>query len=107
MKEKLQSELAQLLEKQNKARRDEVFGGLSPAERVEYNARAERIHVLEKGIQASSAKLRRQWNKTPGTDTPRSEAHQPYRSREKESTNAFTDSLRTKWKNDSDEQGRE
>ena len=49
-----QSELTRLRKDQNKARQDEVFGGLSPEERAEYNGKAERIHELESEIQASA-----------------------------------------------------
>ena len=49
-----QSELTRLRKEQNKARQNEVFGGLSPAERAEYNGKAERIHDLESEIQASA-----------------------------------------------------
>ena len=38
---------------------------------------------------------KRQWNKESETDTPRGESRQPYRTREQDSTNAFTDSLKT------------
>ena len=47
LEEKPQFELIRLRKEQNKARQDEVFGGLSPAERAEYNGKAERIHELE------------------------------------------------------------
>ena len=67
-----QSELTRLRKEQNKARQNEVFGGLSPAERAEYNEKAERIHELESEIQASAvaknswqsakAKQSRHWN---------------------------------------------
>jgi hypothetical protein len=50
--EKPESELARLREEQSKTRQEEVFGGLSLAERAQYNAKAERIHVLERTIQA-------------------------------------------------------
>jgi len=56
-KEQPESELKRLRNEQSKARQDEVFGGLSHAERAEYNGKAERIHELE-----------------------RLQAHQPYRS---------------------------
>jgi hypothetical protein len=56
VEKKTQSELTQLRKDQNKARQDEVFGGLSPAEWAEYNGRAERIHELESEIQASSGR---------------------------------------------------
>jgi hypothetical protein len=52
--ENTQSELIRLRKEQNKARRDEVFGGLSPAELAEYNGKAERIHELENYFQASA-----------------------------------------------------
>jgi hypothetical protein len=71
-KEKPQSELTRLRKDQTKSRQDEVFGGLSPAERAEYNGKAERIHKLESEIQASEvakkslqsakAEQSRQWN---------------------------------------------
>jgi hypothetical protein len=51
-KEKLQSELTRLRSEQEKTRWDEVFGGLSPAERAEYDTRAARIHKLESEIRA-------------------------------------------------------
>ena len=41
------SELIRLLKEQNKARQNEVYGGLSPAEKAEYDARSQRIHELE------------------------------------------------------------
>ena len=52
--EKPQSELTRLRKEQNKARHDEVFGGLSPAELAAYNRKAERIHELENYFQASA-----------------------------------------------------
>lgn len=112
MKENPESELTRLRKEQRKTLQDEVFGGLSPAETAAYNARADRIHALENEIQSSAAAAdrRRQSNKNAETDTPQSEAHQPYRSREKDSANAFTDSLRTnrgKRKNDSAEKDNE
>jgi hypothetical protein len=53
VEEKPQSELQRLRKDQSKARQDEVFGGLSLAERAEYNAKAERIHELESEIQVT------------------------------------------------------
>jgi len=47
VEEKPQSELIRLRKEQNKTRRDEVFGGLSPAELAEYDGKAQRIHELE------------------------------------------------------------
>jgi hypothetical protein len=43
-------ELVRLLKAQLKARRDEVFGGLSHAEQAGYNRRSERIRELEEGM---------------------------------------------------------
>ena len=104
----LQSELTRLRKQQAKARQDEVFGGLSRAERAEYDARADRIHDVETELElhtgpaepgASSDRLaaaqRREWVKKSATDTPQSEAHQPYRSRERDLANAFADPLKT------------
>jgi hypothetical protein len=59
VQKKSQSELTLLLKDQDKARQDEVFGGLSPAERAEYNGRAERIHKLESEIRASGVAEKR------------------------------------------------
>jgi len=58
VEEKTQFELIRLREEQNKARHDEVFGGLSPAERLEYNEKAERIHELENDLKTEQS---RQW----------------------------------------------
>ena len=49
------SELKRLGQEQDKTRRDEVFGGLSAAERAEYDVKRVRIHALEREIQASAA----------------------------------------------------
>jgi hypothetical protein len=97
-----ESELKQLRKEQNKARQDEGFGGLSRAERAEYNRKEERIHQLERQIQASvvattnldsaKAEQRRQSNKASETDTPQGEAHQPYRNRETDSAGRSIDS---------------
>ena len=115
--EKPESELARLRKEQDKTRLDEVFGGLSPAERAEYNRKAERIHVLEstiqaralanKSSQAARTNQRRQWKEESETDTPQAAAHQPYRSREKDSANASRHSTekRGKAKNEADEKG--
>ena len=115
--EKPESELARLREEQRKTRQDEVFGGLSLAERARYNGKAERIHVLESTIQAqevaqkssqsAKATQRRHWKSD--SETPQAEAHQPYRSREKDSAHASRDTTkkRGKVKNESDEKGSE
>ena len=49
-----QSELAGLLQEQIKARQREVFGGLSHAEKAEYNRRAERIRELGPHLQTDT-----------------------------------------------------
>lgn len=99
-KEKPELELNRLRRELGKARQDEVFGGLSPAERSEYNRKAERLHELlgeihmsaiaERSSGAAKAEQERQWSKDPETDTPQGEAHQPYCSREEHSTNSST-----------------
>jgi hypothetical protein len=84
----LQSELTRLRKQQAKARQDEVFGGFSLAERVEYDARAHRIHDVETEIelytkpaeQGFSSDIvatgqRLEWEKKSETDTPQSKAH--------------------------------
>ena len=91
-------ELKTLRAEQAKTRRDEVFGGLSPAERADYNQKSHRIHELETEIYAKSvattssesakADQRRSWNKQSETDTARGEGRQSYRSREEGSTNS-------------------
>jgi hypothetical protein len=93
--QKRESELKRLRAEQYKSLQDEVFGGLSPAERARYEVKSERIHELESKIQASAvaenrsqsakAERKRQWNKESETDTPQADAQQPYRSREKDS----------------------
>ena|ERR1700722_5903456 len=103
-KEEPDLELKRLHAELNKARRDEVFGGLSPAELAECSRKSERIRELESEIRVRAvakqssgnarAEQTRQWNKDPETDTPQSEAHLPYRSREKDSTDSSTDSRR-------------
>jgi hypothetical protein len=45
--ETTRSELIRLLKEQNKARQNEIYGGLSRAEQTEYDTRAKRIHELE------------------------------------------------------------
>lgn len=118
-KEKPESELTRLRVEQEKTRRDEVFGGLSPAERTEYEKKADRIRTLESQIQASAvakkssqnatATRRRQCKIKSETDSPQGEVRQPYGSREKGSTDASRDSTkrRGKRKNEPDEKGSE
>ncbi len=98
-KEKADSEVKRLRKEQEKTRRDEVFGGLTNAERSEYERKSDRIHELESKISvksAASAKAEQklQWNRDSETDTPQGEAHQPYHSREKYSTDSSTESRR-------------
>ena len=101
-----------LLDEQRKARRDEVFGGFTAGERRAYEARRSRIHDLTEEIlevrrkeaeaNLTAAKQRHDWNEQAQTDTSQNEARQPYRSRESDSSRAFTDSQkrsRTKKKN--------
>jgi hypothetical protein len=45
--ESSQAELARLLQEQSQTRQDEVFGGLSTEERVDYEIKADRILELE------------------------------------------------------------
>jgi hypothetical protein len=81
---KPESELEQLRKKQRIMRQNEIFGGLTKAERAEYNARARRIGELELelSINAAKAERERQWNGKSETDTPQIEARQSYRDRE-------------------------
>jgi hypothetical protein len=51
--ESLQSELARLQKEQAKTREDEVFGGLSPAERSAYDCKQARIEELEHHLYGS------------------------------------------------------
>ena len=43
----------------------------------------------------AAAKQTQEWNKESETDTPQGEARQPYRPREQDSVNGFTESLNT------------
>lgn len=102
----LEHELKKLRAEQAKIRRNEVFGGLTPAERADYNHKSHRIHELETEIyanfvattssEAAKAEQRLSWNKQSETDTPRDEAHQPYRSREEGSANSSKQRARVK-----------
>jgi hypothetical protein len=96
-----QSEVTRLRKTQFLARQQEIYGGFSPAERTEYDNRAKRIEELDAQLQAiaftdkAAAEQRREWNKSSETDTPKSEARQPYYSREKDSTTTLTESSKT------------
>jgi len=98
--ETAQSEVIRLRKAQVLAREREIYGGFSPAEQIEYDERAKRITELDHQVRAlailenAATEQRREWNKSGETDTPQSEARQPYRSREKDSTTAFTESLK-------------
>ena len=107
-----EKELARLRKEQSKASRDEIFGGFTTGERAAYEARGRRIHALEAEIvesrnkesevQTRAVKQRTEWNRQSEPDTPQSQARQPYRSRESNSSKAFSDSqkkLRTKKSN--------
>ena len=89
------TELERLRERRLVIRRNEVYGGLSKAERAEYEAVARRIDALIKAIalfdRAQAAETRVE---SPETDTPQNGARQPYRSREKDSTTAFVDAVK-------------
>jgi hypothetical protein len=95
------SELARLRKRQRQARQDEVYGGFSKSERAEYDSRAERINELDAQLQTlasadkAAAEQRGEWNKKSETDMPQSEGRQPYRTREQDSTDAFTDFSKT------------
>jgi hypothetical protein len=56
-KEKLEFELKRLRAEKSKTRQDEVFGGLSPAERDAYTRNIKRIHELE--IELAAMRLTR------------------------------------------------
>ena len=93
-----QSEVTRLRKAQGLARQHEVYGGFSSSERIEYDKRAKRIKELEAQLETeavadnATALRRRDWNLMAETDTPQSEVRQPYRSREKDSTNAHSNS---------------
>jgi DNA replication initiation complex subunit (GINS family) len=103
-----EEELARLVEQQRKARHEEVFGGFTQSERAAYDTLSNRIHDLENEVlvarqmYSDAANQRDDWNKQSETDTPQSKARQPYRSREHNSSEAFTDSQK-KSTTDSDE----
>jgi len=118
-KEKPESELKRLRTEQEKTRQDEVFGGLSPAERVAYDKKTKRINELvielaaiahaRKSTQREKADQVRQWNREPETDTPQRDARQPYRSREQGSADCSKDSTKSRGqaKSKSEEKGSE
>ena len=90
MSETPEVELARLKKEQLKARNDEIFIGTSAPERQQYDVRAKRIQVLLSNI--ADKKQRTAWGQTSETDTPQEESRQSYRSREENSSQAYTDS---------------
>ncbi|MCU1300243.1 MAG: hypothetical protein JWQ87_527 [Candidatus Sulfotelmatobacter sp.] len=100
MLEDPRSELARLRREQCDAQQDEIFLGLLPMERAEYDRRANRILELEIATRVEDAAARIQWNKEAETDTTQTEAHQPYRSLEKDRSNSAADSSRSKGQNE-------
>lgn len=78
-KENPESEVKRLRKEQNEALDDEVFGGLSPSERAQYDRKIKRINELtiqlaasagaKKSSQSVKPEQKRQWNKEPETDT--------------------------------------
>jgi DNA replication initiation complex subunit (GINS family) len=106
-----EEELARLLEQKRKVRHEEVFGGFTQSERAAYDTLSNRIRDLENEVlearqmASAAASQRGDWNKRSETDTPQSNARQPYRGRERDSSKTFTDSQKksTNMKTDSDE----
>jgi hypothetical protein len=107
VREKPKSELLRLFKEQTKTLEEEVFGGLSPAERAQYDRKTRRINELEMDLAASAvaktsqpgkAERKSQWSKEAETDMPQGEARQPYRSREKDATNTSTHSRKKRRK---------
>lgn len=94
--EQPEAELARLKKEQEKARKDEIFGGLSVSERQEYDARHRRIKALQASVielsDVGDARQQFAWAQTSETDTHQREAHQSYRSGEQDSSEAYTDS---------------
>jgi hypothetical protein len=75
--------------------------GAFPNLNAEYDSRAERINKLDAQLQTlasadkAAAEQRGEWNRKSETDMPQSEGRQPYRTREQDSTDAFTDFSKT------------
>jgi hypothetical protein len=96
-RETLESELKRLKQEQRQTREDEVFLGLTPAERAVFKEKLARINSLEIKIQTMAraeaksrsiqAEQRGHWNESAETDTPQTEARRSYRGRETESSN--------------------
>jgi hypothetical protein len=88
-----QVEVLRLLRELHKILQDEIFGGLSLAERADYDRKANRISELELLLETTSLSFFSEpnsnnsgaWDKISETGTPRSLARRPYRDREKDS----------------------
>jgi hypothetical protein len=99
-RESPQAEVLRLLKELNKARQDEIFGGLSAAERVDYNKKAARIGDIFRSRSAEAAARQSDgWGQTSETDTPQSKARQPYRDREKDARDSQKQSKSKRQKN--------
>jgi hypothetical protein len=84
-RESPQAEVLRLLKELNKARDDEIFGGLSAAERADYNRKAARIGtIFHSRFAEADARQSDAWDQTSERDTPQSKARKPYRDRERE-----------------------
>ena len=51
------SEIARLRREQAQARQDEIFGGLSPAERYAYERTRDHIHELERRVSEMDSEI--------------------------------------------------
>jgi hypothetical protein len=96
------SELIRLRKAQRKAEQDEIYGGFSKVERAEYDDRGKRIRQLDRQLRTTATPAenaasdqKREWNKRSETDKHQGEGRQPYRTREQDSTDTFTDALKT------------
>jgi hypothetical protein len=70
VEEKPQFELIRLRKEQNKARHDEVFGGMSPAERAAYNRKSGRIHELQIDFQVNAFTKKSLWSAKSEAEPP-------------------------------------
>jgi hypothetical protein len=94
-RENPQAEVLRLLKELNKARQDEIFGGLSAVERADYNRKAERIgDILRSRFTEAEARQSVLWDQISETDTPQNKARQPYRDREKDERGSQKESKR-------------
>jgi hypothetical protein len=97
------SELARLRKRQPQARqldKTRCIGAFPNLNALNTTA-TERINELDAQFQTlvsadkAAAEQRGEWNKKSETDMPQSEGRQPYRTREQDSTDAFTDFSKT------------